>query len=152
MTGYGAAHVIRPAVQEDVAAIEALVESAYRPWVERIGLEPGPLHHDYAERVEQADAFVVEDGGKLVGLLVLLAEGDHLLLENVAVDPGRQGEGIGSRLLDLAEERAAAAGLPSILLFTHGLMAANIAIYERRGYLREQRDDPYGRVFLRKRL
>jgi GNAT superfamily N-acetyltransferase len=39
----------------------------------------------------------------VVGLIVLIEEADHVLVENVAVDPGRQGEGIGRALLAFAE-------------------------------------------------
>jgi ribosomal protein S18 acetylase RimI-like enzyme len=146
---------IRPATAADVEAIERLVGRAYGVYVERIGGEPGPMHHDYRERVAEADVSVVEDRGNVIGLLVLYVRDDHLLIENVAVDPDRQGEGTGRQLLALAESRARDAGLDTTRLFTHELMSENIALYERLGYgkakeLSEQ--DPYGRVFMTKRL
>jgi len=44
-----------------------------------------------------------ESGGAVRGVVVLVWEPDHLLIENVAVDPDFQGRGIG---------RARAASLP----------------------------------------
>lgn len=44
-----AAALVRPAVTEDVPRIEEVVQAAYRPWVERLGVRPQPLSADYAE-------------------------------------------------------------------------------------------------------
>ena len=41
-------------------------------------------------------------GAPVMGLVVLLAEADHLLLDNVAVDPVAQGQGVGRALIDFA--------------------------------------------------
>jgi GNAT superfamily N-acetyltransferase len=132
---------IRPAVEADVAAITALVDRAYGVYLERIGGPPGPMHHDYAEKVAECDTFVYEEEG-IAGLLVLLLEPDHVVIENVAVDPSRQGEGIGRALLDFAEQR------------THVKMTENQAIYEARGYREyDRRQGPgFELVFFAKRL
>ena len=37
---------IRPALPEDLAAIQAIAEAAYRPYVARNGLEPAPLNDE----------------------------------------------------------------------------------------------------------
>ena len=124
---------IRPAVEADVAAISGLVDRAYRVYVERIGGPPGPMHHDYAEKVRDCDTFVYDEAG-IVGLLVLVPEPDHVTIENVAVDPSRQGEGIGRALLDFAEARAREVGRDQVRLFTHVKMTENQAIYRARGY------------------
>ena len=129
---------IRPALAADVAAISALVERAYGVYVERIGGPPGPMHHDHAEKVSDCDSFVYEDRG-IVGLLVFVHEPDHLTIENVAVEPSRQGEGIGRALLDFAEDRARELGRGELRLFTHVKMTENQAIYRARGYREYER-------------
>jgi len=86
---------IRPAKSGDAAIIEELVQRAYAHYVSRIGGRPGPMDDDYGERVSRGLVSVAEDAGEIVGLIVLAGEADHLLIENVAVDPTRQGEGIG---------------------------------------------------------
>src|SRR3546814_6943277 len=76
--------------------------------------------------------------GALVGLVETVAEGDELLIVNVAVHPDRQGEGHGLRLLRHAEDLARADKLKSMRLYTNKLMDGNIALYERLGYAFEK--------------
>lgn len=59
---------IRPAAA-DVPAIEGLVAEAYGPCVASLGVEPGPLHDDYAARVKAGQAHVLEmEPGTISGL------------------------------------------------------------------------------------
>jgi predicted N-acetyltransferase YhbS len=145
---------IRPASPADVEAIEALVERAYGHYVERIGMRPGPMNDDYAGKVGEGFAFVAEDEGEIVGLLVLVPLPEYLLIDNVAVEPSRQGEGIGIALLSFAEETARNAGLTEVQLYTHHLMSENLAFYPRRGYRETERRTEHGfaRVFFAKDL
>ncbi len=148
---------IRPAGSDDRAAIERIVERAYGGYVERIGMRPGPMGADYAEKLRRGMVSVAEadnEDAEVCGLLVLVEMPDHMLVENVAVDPGRQGEGIGRALLAHAEERARAAGLSEMRLYTHSKMTENRALYRRLGYRETDRRDEAGfdRVFLLKRL
>jgi len=144
---------MRPATVEDQAAIELIVERAYGVYVSRIGMRPGPMDADYAEQLGRGVVWVAEEDG-VVGLIVLIEQADALLIENVAVDPSRQGEGIGGALLDFAEDRARAAGFGTVSLYTHEKMSENLALYARRGYVETERraEDGFSRVFLDKRL
>jgi N-acetylglutamate synthase-like GNAT family acetyltransferase len=54
---------------------------------------------DYGPKVARGQVSVADEAGGIVGLIVLIREPDHLLVENVAVAPERQGEGIGRALL-----------------------------------------------------
>jgi ribosomal protein S18 acetylase RimI-like enzyme len=63
-----------------------------------------------------------------------LDEGDCLLVVNVAVGSERQGKGLGSKLLEHAEEIARSLGRQRIRLFTNKLMTENIKLYQRLGY------------------
>jgi ribosomal protein S18 acetylase RimI-like enzyme len=145
---------IRPARDDDLGAIEAIVERAYGGYVERIGMRPGPMDADYAEKVRLGLVSVAEEDGAVVGLLVLVPMPDHVLVENVAVEPERQGRGIGRALLSFAEDRARDAGRDSLRLYTHAKMTENRALYRRLGYRETERRDEQGfdRVFLAKRL
>jgi ribosomal protein S18 acetylase RimI-like enzyme len=146
--------MIRPAHAADLAAIESIVERAYGVYVERIGMRPGPMDADHAEKVRSGLVHVADEGGEVVGLIVLVEIVDRLLIENVAVDPDRQGEGIGRRLLAFAEETARAAGIDILTLFTHEKMSENLALYTRLGYEETERrsEGSFSRVFLSKRL
>jgi ribosomal protein S18 acetylase RimI-like enzyme len=107
---------------------------------------------DYNAVVQDKDAWVAELGGTLVGLLVLDLRDDHVLLENVAVAPAVQNLGIGGLLLDVADERARAAGLPEVRLYTNVAMTENIAYYTRRGYHETGRatQDGFRRIYFAK--
>jgi len=87
-------------------------------------------------------------------VLVLAETSDGFLLENVAVVPSRQGEGIGSALLALGEQEARARGHTSLHLYTNEKMSENIARYVKAGYVEYERRQEVGfcRVFLRKEL
>jgi ribosomal protein S18 acetylase RimI-like enzyme len=136
---------VRRAGPADVPAVAAVAVAAYSPYVESIGVRPGPLDADYATVVARADVRVAELDGAVVGFVVLVPRDDHLLLENVAVDPAAQRRGVGSLLLALAEDEAAARGLPEVRLYTHRLMADNLARYRRRGYVETHRETQDGR-------
>ena len=97
---------------------------------------------------------VLRADGRIAGLLVLVPEPEHMLLDNVAVAPWAQGRGFGRRLMDHAEARARAAGYDHITLYTHVTMVENIEIYLRRGYVETHRAEVNGlhRVYMAKRL
>jgi ribosomal protein S18 acetylase RimI-like enzyme len=146
--------VIRQATAADREAIEAIVAAAYAKYVPRIGRRPGPMDEDYAALLARGDVWVAERDQEVVGLLVLLAGPDHLLIENVAVDPARQGERIGSELLTHAEAQARARGLGALRLYTNEKMVENIDLYRRRGFRETRRSDGSGfpRVYMDKVL
>jgi ribosomal protein S18 acetylase RimI-like enzyme len=145
---------IRRAEASDQAAIEAIVARAYEPWIERIGIRPRPMEQDYAERIAATDAFVLEDDDGIAGLLILEVDGGHLVVDNVAIDPSRQGKGLGRRLLAYAEDRAREKGVPELRIYTHQKMTENIELYTRLGYVEYERRTVDGRdgVFMAKGL
>jgi GNAT superfamily N-acetyltransferase len=133
----------------------AVAERAYEPYVARMGGQrPAPMDLDYATVTRDAESWVAESGGEVVGFLVLIAEGDSMLLDGVAVDPSHQGRGVGRALLALAEDRAKAGGHRRICLYTNAAMVENQALYERIGYVETHRGDEHGfaRVFYEKAL
>ena len=143
---------IRPASGDDVEAIRGLVERAYGHWVPVIGLRPGPMDADYTALVDEGDVFVLAEP-EVVGVLVLRhTDADALTVENVAVEPERQGAGLGPRLLDFAERQAAARDLGELRLYTHVRMTENIELYERLGWTEYDRvvEHGFARVFMRK--
>jgi ribosomal protein S18 acetylase RimI-like enzyme len=142
---------IRAAEPDDVEAIAAIVDRAYGVYVERIGMRPGPMDDDHGEQVRRGLVHVAEDGGGIAGLIVLVEGEGRLTIENVAVDPARQGEGIGRRLLEFAEQAACVAGIETVALYTHEKMSENLALYARLGYMEDERrrQEVLGRVFER---
>ena len=88
---------LRLAVPEDVSEVAALVDRAYTGYIVRIGRKPAPMLDDYAVLIADGLVRVLCRDGRICGVLVLIENDDHLLLDNVAVAPEAQGLGIGRR-------------------------------------------------------
>jgi N-acetylglutamate synthase-like GNAT family acetyltransferase len=148
------AEILREAKAGDREAVERLVEAAYGMYVERIGRRPAPMDADYAALIDAGRVTVAERDGRITGILVLVPEEDHLLVENVAVDPAAQGSGLGRRLMAHAEEHAGILGLTELRLYTNEKMVENLAWYPRLGYTETERrvDSGFARVFFVKTL
>jgi N-acetylglutamate synthase-like GNAT family acetyltransferase len=145
---------IRKATPQDVGRLTSIAKAAYARYLPRMGRAPAPVTADYAAQVASGAVWVAEGRGGVVGLLVLVARPDHLLLENVAVDPAVQGRGIGAKLLATAEQQAAALGLSEIRLYTNAAMTENLDYYPRHGYVQTHRgqEDGFDRVYFSKHL
>ncbi|NOG70768.1 GNAT family N-acetyltransferase [Roseicella sp. DB1501] len=146
--------MIRPARPEEAPLLAAIVERAYGPWVPVVGRRPFPMDDDYAARIAAGEAFVLETEGEIRGLVVIETHPDHLMLDNIAIEPARQGHGDGRVLLDFVEAEARRRTLPEVRLYTNVLMERNIALYAKRGYAETGRGQEKGfaRVFMAKRL
>jgi GNAT superfamily N-acetyltransferase len=145
---------MRLAMAADVPDLESIAQAAYLPYVARMGFLPPPAAADYAAAVARGEVWLASISANLVGMIVLIAKPDHLLLENVAVLPSMQGFGIGTGLLSFAEAQACELGLAEIRLYTNVAMTENQALYRRRGYVETHRAAASGlsRVFFTKRL
>jgi len=143
---------IRPAGAADLDAIKRIVAEAYTGYIDRIGRAPGPMLDDYLSHVRNHTAWVAECDGAVAGLVVLIPAEDHLLLDNVAVDPARHGAGIGRALMRFAEQEAARRGYGELRLYTHERMTENLAMYRALGWQETERGEQagYQRVFFRK--
>jgi len=145
---------LRPATAADAPRLSELVRAAYGHYTERLDGPPRPMTDDYAEVVSRASVTVAERGTLVVGLIVLGAGDEGFFVDNVAVHPARQGDGIGRALLEHAEAAARAEGFDSLYLYTHELMTENLALYARLGYVEYDRR-PHGEanlVYMRKNL
>ena len=145
---------VRLADTGDLAAVKTLVEAAYRPYIEYLGIRPGPLDDDYGEHIAQRQVHLLEERGQLCALVVLIPEPSALLLDNVAVSPDAQKRGHGRWLIAYAEEIARKHGLAAIRLYTHEKMEANQALYRSLGFVETHRAEDKGlrRVFMTKSL
>ena len=141
---------IRPADAGDLASVERIVRDAYTKYIARIGKPPGPMLDDYAVLIRAHQVWVA--GEPVAGLIVLIPEADHLLLDNIAVDPSAQGTGLGRILMDFADTEARRRGYSELRLYTHEMMTENIALYSRIGWTETGRAEQnwFARVFFRK--
>lgn len=125
---------MRQAVVGDAAAIRGLTRAAYAKWVPVIGREPLPMAADYEAAVAKHRFDLLYVDGTLAALIETIAKDDHLLVENVAVDPAFQKRGLGRTLMAHAETVAAASGFGQVKLYTNKLFAENVVLYQRLGY------------------
>jgi GNAT superfamily N-acetyltransferase len=145
---------IRRARADEADAVRALVQRAYAGWVAVLGRRPAPMDDDYARHIAAGEVFVLEDGGALAALVVLIEQPDHLLLDNVAVAPERHGGGGGRRMIAFAEREALRRGHREIRLFTNERMQRNLLLYGRLGFVETGRATVGGhpRVFMTKTI
>lgn len=132
---------LRQATAADVGAIRALTRAAYAKWVPIAGREPGPMTADYEAAILTHRFDLLECAGQLAALIETVDEGDQLLIENIAVAPGFQGQGLGHILLAHAERLAVDLGRPRLRLFTNRRFAENIRLYQRVGYAIDGEED-----------
>ncbi len=125
---------LRRAQPADASAVRELTRAAYAKWVPVIGREPKPMTADYdlAVREHLIDLLYVD--GQMAGLVEMIPQADHLLIENLAISPPCQGRRYGGRLMRHAEQVATSLGLPETRLYTNKLFAENVQFYCRRGY------------------
>ena len=123
---------LRPMRLSDLRAVLALEEELFAPdtWTAAMYRDElsRPDTRMYLVAVDVADG----DGG-LVGYAGLIAYDDEANVSTIAVAPSRQGEGIGSRLLDALLEEADRRS-PVVILEVRADNDLAQGLYRRRGF------------------
>lgn len=135
-------------------AISECVDAAYGMYIERMGKKPAPMVTDYTEPILKGLVHVDVDREKLKGLIVLIPKTNYLLIENVAVHPSYQGQGIGRELIEFGIESARKSNLKEVCLYTNELMTENLKYYPKFGFIEVDRriEDGFNRVYMSKHL
>lgn len=132
---------------DDLDEITQLLHRAYRP-LSDAGKRFVASHQDVAttrRRIEKGETVIAVDQERIVGTITVMKPGkgggsSHYSRGNVAacgqfaVEPEYQKKGIGSKLMQLAEERALEYGAVELALDTSEQALALIEFYARRGY------------------
>jgi ribosomal protein S18 acetylase RimI-like enzyme len=147
----GAVTGLRTAEPDDAARLREIARAAYAKYVARIGREPMPMGADFAAEIAAGRVVAIDVDGAVAGYMVAWAEPDAYYIDNIAVDPARQGLGLGRKLIDGAVQAARQYGLGAIRLYTNAAMRENLAIYARIGFVETRRasEDGFDRVFMR---
>ena len=138
--------VPRSAVGDDVPLIEALVSEAYGVYIPRTGRKPKPMLADYHHALANHQVWVIERELRVVAVLELVPEDNHLLIENVAVDPAFQRTGLGRQLMVFAEAEAVRQHLGEVRLYTNELFTENRALYIGLGFHETHREPVNGGI------
>src|SRR5215472_16859439 len=121
--------LISRATADDTARIGAIARAAYAKYVPRIGREPAPLVADFAGHMAAGHVVVIETAGAVDGYMVGWPETDAYFVDNITVDPARQGNGLGRKLMAHAAHEAKRRHLPAIRLYTNAAMTENLSMY-----------------------
>jgi mycothiol synthase len=132
---------IRPPRPQDLAAIVALGEAFDRALTGTGDWSEQDVAHEWRALSDlDRDAWVVEDGGAIVGYATIEDDGEGTFTADGYVHPDRFGRGVGATLVGLTERRAAemlaSAPLPRVVIQNTVLHADAAArtLLEGRGY------------------
>lgn len=140
----------RTATLSEGEEVVRVIRAAFTPYLRALGRAfPADGSAEYAEErerfaadLERGDIYVALDGERIVGAVRTKPKKNDLYIQTVAVDPSRQGTGVGSWLLQRIDEVARAKGLGSLSLETAEMAVANIRLYQRHGFAIVSRGPP----------
>src|SRR5690606_25276554 len=89
---------------------------------------------DVVPLVDAGECLVLADASGVVGCIHVSTTGGQGYFGMLAVAPGRQGQGLGRRLIAEAEARARTAGCTTMRIMVVNLRTDLLAFYERLGY------------------
>jgi len=125
----------RKALPSEGGDADRVLRAAFTPYIRKLGRE---LTADYyawvGAAVDLGDVFVALEAGRVVGVAVTERRADGLYIDRLAVDPARQGSGLGSWLLARLEEVARSSGMPGLSLETAEMMDHLVRLYRRNGF------------------
>jgi GNAT superfamily N-acetyltransferase len=137
--------IIRPMQDADLPAMRALHEASFAAVVPAHSLALVPAHATlvaapaYAEDIRASDMWLAERSGALLGSAGWLPqENGAARIRKVFVHPDAARQGLGTRLVRAAEDRARAAGHTRFVLRAY-LNA--VPLYCRLGYMADREDE-----------
>ena len=149
----------KPALASECDDAERVLRAAFTPYLRRLGREiPADYYKWLPASIERGDVFVADEAGRVVGVAATERREDGLYLDRLAVDPAKQGTGLGSWLLVRLEEVSRARGDRAMSLVTAEMMDHLIRLYRRHGFEIVHRGppdhgkDPHTRVHMVKPL
>ena len=125
---------IRRGAAGDVDLIRSFTRAAYAKWIPLIGREPLPMAADYETALRQQRFDLLYKDGVLAALIETITRDDHLHIQNLCVSPKFQRLGLGSQLLNYAQEMAKQKNLLALRLDTNKNFTGNVDLYLRHGF------------------
>ncbi|TPN89534.1 GNAT family N-acetyltransferase [Mesorhizobium sp. CU2] len=92
-----------------------------------------------SEKAKRETAFLAIENGRIIGCVFALGRARDFYVGKLAVDPERQRQGIGSRLMQAVERLAREGGKEAIELQTRIELTANHAAFARFGFRETER-------------
>ena len=151
--------IFRTARAAECADADRVLRAAFTPYLARLGREiPADYYKWLPASIERGDVFVADEGGRVVGVAATEQRPAELFLDRLAVDPSKQGTGLGRWLLQRLDEVARSRGDRTVSLVTAEMMDHLIKLYGSHGFEIVHRGPPdhgrdaHTRVHMVKRL
>jgi GNAT superfamily N-acetyltransferase len=131
----------RFATEADAEAISTLVNAAFeveRFFIDRDRIDPGKVR----EMLGTGRYLLAEDNGALIACVYVELRGQRAYFGLLGVDPSRQGQGLGRKMVEEAESYARAAGCEFMDLRIVNLRTELPPFYQRLGYV-EMGTEPF---------
>jgi len=132
---------VRDATASDAESIAGLVNRAFL--VERFFVDGDRTSPAEISRLLDAGVFLLaETDGRLVACVYVERRGERGYFGMLSVDPSRQGEGLGRRLVDAAEDRCRSRGCRLMEIHVVDVREELPPFYRRLGYV-EVGEEPF---------
>jgi GNAT superfamily N-acetyltransferase len=133
------------AQRDDVPDVVRVINAAYV--VEQFFVAGDRTDAETVRRLMTKGVFIVEkdDGGTMTGCVYVERRGSRGYFGMLAVDPARQGTGLGRKLIEAAEQHVRDGGGTAMDIRVVNLRTELTPFYERLGYVEtgtEAADDP----------
>lgn len=111
-------------------------DQVYRLWEATVGVGRSDTREEVAKKLTRdPDLFLVAtEGPTVLGVVIGAWDGRRGWLYHLAVDPGHQGQGVGTALLAEVERRLRAKGALKMCLLMWKNNEKARRLYQRRGY------------------
>lgn len=152
--------IFRALTLAETEPAKRLLRAAFADYVASLGRAPDPGAHDtLGDKVAAGRVMGAFGDEAMTAVAVTGREPDGAwMLESLAVDPNRQRDGLGRKLLCHVIAEARAAGAPAIRLHTVAAMSHLVALYSAHGFRKTGLGPPlhgldaHPRAFMEKRL
>lgn len=127
--------IFRAALPSEFADADRVLRAAFTPYLARLGREiPADYYKWLPASIERGDVFVADENGRVVGVAATEQREAELFLDRLAVDPSKQGTGLGRWLLQRLDEVARSRGDRTLSLVTAEMMDHLIKLYGSHGF------------------
>ncbi|WP_428683585.1 GNAT family N-acetyltransferase [Reyranella sp.] len=151
--------IFRTAQLAECADADRVLRAAFAPYLAKLGRKISADYYKWLPAsIERGDVFVAEQGGQIVGVAATERREAELFLDRLAVDPSKQGTGLGRWVLQRLDEVARSRGDRTVSLVTAEMMDHLIRLYGSHGFavvhrgLPDHGKDTHMRVHMAKAL
>ena len=124
---------LRLAAASEAPALVSLINAAFR--VEKFFIDTERIDLTQVEGFFRSGSFLVADDGRLAACIYVEKRGERGYFGLLSVDPGRQKNGFGKRLVEAAEQHCRDLGCRAMDMQIVNLRSELPAFYNRLGYV-----------------